>query len=223
MYYTVGETRNGFYIWDTEDNSCQYTDKSKLAESGVVAPVMRFNEESPYKLAMLFGLKVWQKYLMYFNLVAYLIADEDITVQLSIVILDRGAIKIGIDNIQTYSKYGYFKDYVVLLCIDINSSQSEYKPVFDYGYFNYIYLSSVYRAQDFFNAFEIKCIEIPPCMIGYILRLCKGGDLKGVHEALGNLIFDKIKWSRLSDYYETYFGYDKIYQVLTWNKDLWKR
>lgn len=195
MYYTVGETNKGVYIWDTQDSSCQYIDKEVMKNSGVVAPVMRFNYGmSIYKFLTLFNMEkcndaLWQKELVRYEL------ENDIIITLSVLVYDKGVVKLGLDNLQNSDKYGYIRNYVVLLYLDINASESRYSPDIDINYINYVYILDKYNY--FWKASGLACIELPPCIMGYLLRLCGSKDFDGLHLALGNLIFEKVRYREL--------------------------
>lgn len=206
MFYIVGEYGKNYFVYDTDDNSCELVSMHDLKQSGVVVERVHDNLEFA-KLRMMYNLQedsgFWGK-----NIVSYTIPYKNgLHIGLTLVIFIIRIQDLVYDEdkdfeLDMYYKYGYMSKYAAVACYRETKSNTYYNGVVgnvpphlddDLDFSKSPVLTRIELVRHMGKSrdhFQVRGMIIPLRMFDYTMRLAQQEDLLGIFRAYAGL-FDK--------------------------------
>lgn len=192
MYEIVGRYRDLWFVFDTDDNSCELIDNMDLLKSGLVYKEAEKNIRSIHKYVTLGGFKsvgydgVFGRALFskFVNTTKYTGKQSEMEVNISLLALRCDMLYLDTDTFNVIQRFGYFGDYLALLLIEVDRGRV-IKSVIDSFEIN----SKYSELRHYLKALDLQGVVLPPEMLMYIINLANNGKQTEILKAFGNLFY----------------------------------
>lgn len=209
MFSVIGEWKDYYFVYDSNDGSCELIECTSLEQSGVVYDFRKSSEGDYWKLRTLFGSSlIFNKLILCFYTVLIkarrinFCLDFELSLRLDLLDnfdtkyhkADKTFFETAID---TQRKYGYSNPYITALQANIIhayradnnvSSKYMYKFILDdnssLSHFAFLY--------DNIAEYQSYGVLIPPIMFEYTLRLAKSYNLDAIFSVYSGIFSSKL-------------------------------
>lgn len=216
MFYIIGEYGRNYFVYDTDDNSCELISMRELKNSGIYTERIKDNMDLT-RLRLMYKLEeetgYWARSIVSYTLPYEMneYNDLDIGYSFNLIIAKLSDLIYDEDRdfeLSMYYKYGYMDKYAAVACYTEVNSNTYYRGTLidkaynvpsrgtsqrDYSKTPVLTRIGIVRHLDIGNMnFLVRGMIIPLRMYDYTMRLAQKQDLSGIFRSYANLFDQRL-------------------------------